>query len=179
MSKIRLYDGSLIDPFNFSKADIKPEVLIHQLCLINRFHGATKYPYSVAQHSLNLYYLVPPHLKAAALIHDLQEALFNDLAAPVKYECPSYVVAEAEAGRQLAKIFEIYEPTLEELKPYDKSIYVNERDALFYNIDETGMGDEREPLWVPPGLDTLFEERSWRAVKEEFLEVFRAEFCNV
>lgn len=178
MAKIRLYDGSLIDPFNFTREDIKPEVLIHQLCLINRFHGATKYPYSVGQHTINLYYLVPPHLKSAALVHDMQEALFNDLAAPVKYECPTYVEAEAAAGRQIAKMFEIYQPTLDELTPYDKSIYVNERNALFNHVGETGMGDDKEALWVPPGLNNLFDERPWRAIKAEFLEIWNAEFNN-
>jgi len=174
MAKIRVYDGRLIDPFNIQGVDIVPETFIHQLCLINRFHGATKYPYSVGQHSINLYYLVPTHLKKAALIHDWSEAPFNDLASPVKYECPSYVRAEKEAGKRIASFFGISEALLQDLSPYDKSIYVNERNALFNEIGEEGMGDDRLPL--PNEHLGLFGERDWRSVREEFTRIFKKEF---
>lgn len=175
MAKIRMYSGDLVDPFNLKEEDIIPEVFIHQLALLNRFHGATKYPYSVLQHSLNLYYLVPKHLQPAALVHDFEEALFNDLASPVKYECPTYVQHITAAGKVIQQKFGLTPEIMQELKEYDSRIYKNERDALFNRVAGEGMGDDRPPLPVPPGLQGLFLEADWRAVKQQFLEEFY--FC--
>jgi len=176
VAKIRMFNGKLVDPFDLQEEDIDPTVFAHHLCLINRFHGGTKYPYSVGQHSRNLYYLVPPHLKKAALIHDFQEAVFNDLASPVKYECPVYTVAEKAAGKVVYEFFGISPSIMEELVQYDKRIYKNERDALFDNVEGSGMGDERRPLTVIPGLQDLFDETPWRSVRDEFLHLLRAKF---
>jgi len=172
MAKIRMHSGRLVDPFNLTPEDIVPETFIHHLCLINRFHGATKYPYSVAQHSMNLAYLVPSHLVKAAVIHDFSEAVFNDLASPVKYEFPDYSYEERQAGYFIADVLGVKQKLLEDLKQYDLRIYINERDALFDNIDEIGMGDEQQPLYVPPGLSDLFNETPWRKVKQDFLELW-------
>ena len=63
--------------------------IAHQLALINRFHGATNRPYSVAEHSLLVAEIArragaTPIVQLAALMHDAHEAYCNDLASPVK-----------------------------------------------------------------------------------------------
>ncbi len=65
------------------------EDVAHHLAIINRFHGATARPYSVAEHSLLVWRLargagLPPMGQMAALLHDAHEAYTSDLASPAK-----------------------------------------------------------------------------------------------
>lgn len=60
------------------------------LAQINRWCGDTKHPFSVAQHSILVSYLVPPAFALEALLHDATEAYLGDLPAPVKKLCPDY-----------------------------------------------------------------------------------------
>lgn len=64
--------------------------IAHQLAMLNRFHGATSRPYSVAEHSLLVSYIAacndePAEVQLAALLHDAHEAFTNDLASPAKH----------------------------------------------------------------------------------------------
>ncbi|HQP24038.1 MAG TPA: hypothetical protein PLP16_02645, partial [Smithellaceae bacterium] len=73
----------------FDLLDPKPEMIlvediVHSLSLINRFNGAAKFPYSVAQHSLYVAGLLPPELKLQGLLHDAPEAYVGDMVSPLK-----------------------------------------------------------------------------------------------
>lgn len=164
MAKIRTSDGRLVDPLNVTSADVIPSVLIHAICLLNRFTGHTKHPYSVGQHTLNLVRYVPQHLKRAALVHDWQEAWFNDMSSPLKAEMPDYKSAEHHAGSVVAYTMGVSQSELDEFDQYDKRLYLNERDALFDVIDERGMGDDRKYLEDPKGV-LRFGERNWKYVR--------------
>jgi hypothetical protein len=64
--------------------------IAHQLAMINRFHGATSRPYSVAEHSLLVAHIAlldgATHLvQLGALLHDAHEIYTNDLASPAKW----------------------------------------------------------------------------------------------
>lgn len=159
MAKIRIVTGDLIDPFDPKPEDIKPHAFIHSISLLNRFTGNSAWPYSVGMHTLALMDYVPVHLKRAALVHDWSEAWFNDLASPVKFECHSYKTAEKRAGLFIADVMGVSPRELEELDIYDKRIYADERDAMFPDIKEMGMGDEYSPLGVKPAY---FQETPWR-----------------
>ena len=50
--------------------DVAIEDIAHGLAYQCRFNGQTREFYSVAQHSLMVMWLVPPHLKLTALLHD-------------------------------------------------------------------------------------------------------------
>lgn len=177
MASIRTNDGRLVDPFNPKPEDVRPKVMIHALSQINRFTGHCDWPYSVAQHEINLYRWVKsryPHLKKAALAHDLAEAWFNDLASPVKKECADYKKAEHKATLFICNELEIAPQYLEELDIFDKRIYKNERNALFRNINELGMGDQYEEL--PGTYYWWFGERYWSSVRADLSDLFIAEF---
>lgn len=64
--------------------------IARNLAQINRWCGDTKHPFSVAQHSILVSYLVPPAFALEALLHDATEAYLGDLPAPVKAICPDY-----------------------------------------------------------------------------------------
>lgn len=79
--------------FNYtapSVDDVDIHDIPHHLSLINRFCGATHWPYSVAQHSVGASYLVPPEFAFEALMHDAQEAYVNDMMSPLKHLLPDY-----------------------------------------------------------------------------------------
>lgn len=93
MSKYILptYTGKLFDLENPTEDMICIEDIAHHLSLENRYNGATKFPYSVAQHSLHVCAMAPDNLKLEALLHDAAEAYCKDLTSPLKnllrYQC--------------------------------------------------------------------------------------------
>lgn len=176
MAKIRIYSGRLIDPFNPQPEDIEIESIIHSLSIINRFHGNSKYPYSVAQHSSILARYVPKHLAKAAIIHDWSESWFNDLASPIKKECKDYKKYEKACNKFFMDFFEISPEIAKELDHYDKAIYINERDILFEDVKGVGMGDKRIKLNIP---DEEFRERDWREVKDELTMLYYKEYTTI
>lgn len=63
--------------------------IAHQLSMINRFHGATSRPYSVAEHSLLVSQIIEKQghsasVQLAGLMHDAHEIYTQDLASPAK-----------------------------------------------------------------------------------------------
>lgn len=173
MGKIRTLDGRLVDPFNIQPEDIRPWVIIPALAKINRFTGQSAWPYSVAQHTYNLYTIVPAHLRRAAITHDFAESWFNDLASPVKAALPDYKLAEQEAGKRVAEYYGISEATHAEFDEYDKRIYKDERNMLFPVIVELGMGDQYSPLGIDP---VLIRDIGWHAAMRNLREAFIDEF---
>lgn len=81
---IPLYSGRrfwLEDP---RPEDIDINDIAHALSMVNRYNGHTHFPYSVAQHSVLVSYLVPSEYMLAALLHDASEAYIHDIIRPLK-----------------------------------------------------------------------------------------------
>ncbi|QIG73181.1 hypothetical protein [Rhizobium phage RHph_I40] len=173
MARIRTSDGRLVDPLDIQLGDVRPRVIIHSLSQINRFTGHATYPFSVAQHTYNLYRAVPKHLKKAAILHDFSEAWFNDLASPLKRELPNYRAAEKRALDQVLYVHGVTKQEIDDLDEYDKRIYKDERNALFPIIEELGMGDQFEPLGIPK---EWLRELEWRHVKWLLADTYINEF---
>lgn len=158
-SGIRVNSGHLVDPFKFEREDVEKINFPKALAQINRFTGQGDYPYSVAQHSSNLVYGVPTPLKQAAAIHDFSEALFNDMASPVKMQMPQYRAAEERAQAVIFDHYNVHLSDLDDLKDFDRRICTNEKLSLFSNAPiGHGLGDQLEPLDVHP---FLFSSISW------------------
>lgn len=58
--------------------------IAHHLSQINRFCGATRFPYSVGLHSILVCEQTPIEFKLESLLHDAAEAYIHDLTAPLK-----------------------------------------------------------------------------------------------
>lgn len=189
MGKIRVADGTLVDPFRPTLYDIKLDVFAHSLSCINRFTGHAKFPFSVGQHTINLAHVAycatngqglnAQHVTdfvRAALIHDTSEVWFNDMAGPVKAESPDYRKAEKYAGNFIARHLAVPPEALSMLDRYDKAIYANERNVLFPVRHGTGMGDKLDPIaeaWMHP---EALVERPWREVRRELWHLFQMYF---
>jgi hypothetical protein len=81
---IQTYTGKAFDLLDPTPDMVCIEDIAHHLALINRFTGATREPYSVAQHSVLCSRIVPHHLALTALLHDAAEAYCTDVSRPMK-----------------------------------------------------------------------------------------------
>lgn len=174
MAAIRTKSGLLVDPFTITQEQIGELDFIHSLSCINRYTGWAKYPFSVGQHTYNLAKHVPTKLRKAAIVHDMAETFFNDLASPVKSEYEDYREDEKVCLNRIALYYKVPMSDFKDLDPYDKAIYIDERNVLFDNIGPPGMGDERVGLGVDPWF---MRERHWREVYMDLsrlhIETFR------
>lgn len=89
-------DMAMVDPGEISILSIA-----HALALLNRFHGHTERPYSVAEHSLLVVEIMErelgehaPAALLAGLLHDAHEAHVGDMAAPLKHAMRAVALAD-------------------------------------------------------------------------------------
>lgn len=87
---IQTYTGLEFDVTRPDPELIRIEDIAHALSCMPRFAGHTRWFYSVAQHSVHVSRLVPPHLAKAALLHDAAEAYILDMPTPIKLMLPEY-----------------------------------------------------------------------------------------
>lgn len=84
MTWIQTFTGRAFDLLAPTPDMVAIEDIAHHLALINRFTGATREPYSVAQHSVLCSLIVPAELRLTALMHDAAEAYVTDVSRPLK-----------------------------------------------------------------------------------------------
>lgn len=80
--------------------------IAHHLSQINRYVGATFYPYSVAQHSVLVSYLMPEH-HMVGLLHDAPEYALGDDSSPKKRAIPEIKALEAKWEEAIAAKFNL------------------------------------------------------------------------
>lgn len=105
MTMIKLLDGS---EHHFDRP-FKPNIRIiaHALAHLNRWTGHTRYPFSVAQHSVMVSYMVPKHYALEALLHDATEAYLGDVSKPLKELLPQFKVLEQRHWECIADTFDL------------------------------------------------------------------------
>lgn len=110
---IHLADGTehYLTPLDAGHNTYRIETIAHHLAIINRFTGATKRPYSVAEHSLLCADIaeacgatVPAQL--ACLMHDAHEAITGDASSPAKWTLgDAWAAFEQPHARELRRHF--------------------------------------------------------------------------
>lgn len=170
MTWIATFTGRKVNPCNLRPEDVCIEDVAHHLALVNRFSGASRVPYSVAEHSLRMSYLVsqeaegPDDLRLEALLHDATEAYLGDITRPVKAQLQNYANMEEKAEVATRKAFGL--PGREHpraLKQWDNTMLVWEARDLEVAIDEKFSYLDVSHL---PKLEPL----SWDRAEKEFLE---------
>lgn len=126
------YTGRAWYPIDPRPEDICIEDIAHHLAAENRFNGASRYPYSVAQHSVYVSQLVPPEFALWGLLHDAAEAYYKDIPRPLKHSAPmdGYRRLEKRGQAMIYDHFGLLGPEPECVKVADIRILCHERPAL-------------------------------------------------
>lgn len=87
----------------------------------SRYEGMrlTESFYSVADHCVEVSYLVPEHVAMEALMHDAHEAYVGDIPAPLKQYLPDFVELEKRLESELARHYSLRYPWPSEVKEAD------------------------------------------------------------
>lgn len=119
--------------------------IAHQLAQINRFSGATRRPYSVAEHSLLCADLAadagqPAIVQLCCLMHDAHEVVTGDMASPVKWQLrEAWTALESLHARTLRAHFGLrsaFAAHRQAVKHFDLVALATERrDLLGYSAD--------------------------------------------
>lgn len=127
---ILLYSGTLFDYNEPASSDVTIEDIAHALSHICRFAGHIKHFYSVAQHAVNVSYLVPEEMALTALLHDTAEAFTNDLPTPLKIAFPIFKDLEVAIEAAMAEKFGFQFPLPDEVKYADLQMLRLEKEKL-------------------------------------------------
>lgn len=92
---------------------------------------------SVAEHSVNVSYLVEEKLEMEALLHDGSEAFINDISTPLKQLLPQYKVIEERIERDVCRRFNLPYPLTPAVKYADKQAYGVEKLQVMHNYEYT------------------------------------------
>lgn len=167
------------------------EDIAHHLSMICHWNGACKKFFSVAQHSLIVSKLCPPHLQQWGLMHDAAEAYIGDVSRPLKtilsaehVDAPyNYKNLEMKILRLIADQFGLEWPMPAELKVYDNQalelerIYLmhpstrlhdGEGNGVSYNID--GVEEKIPPSYIIPMLPEIAELAFMSRYRKVFLD---------
>lgn len=157
--------GKKFTPLNPKQEDITIEDIAWHLSLICRYTGATKYLYSVAQHSIYISYLVSPEYALEGLLHDASEAYLNDITRPVKLDrrLEGYCEIEDIVSTAIATKFNLQYPFPDEVKYWDHRILANEKRDLFDIHHDWG-------LEFAPVEELVIVEFRQRAIYQWFLD---------
>jgi 5'-deoxynucleotidase YfbR-like HD superfamily hydrolase len=170
--------GRFIDVLKPNPNDIRILDIAHALSHQCRFGGHTKHHYSVAQHSVNVSYLVPEEHALQALLHDATEAYLVDIPTPVKNHLVGYRDIEDNLWKAIAKKYGVSEYMNESVKEADARICITEKIHLIspHGLDGPGWSgltsrytayDAKE---IPDAV--CFDELA----PEEVAEMFMARF---
>ncbi len=162
---IQTYTSRQVWPLNPVPEDICIEDIAHALSNLCRYTGHTRWPYSVAQHSV----LAADHCPDAArwaLMHDAAEAYLADVARPVKRFLGGYKEAEERLERVIAERFGLEWPMPECVKVIDIRLLATERRDLMSRPpipwvstrDVEPLPDRIHP-WPPSVAESRFLER--------------------
>jgi 5'-deoxynucleotidase YfbR-like HD superfamily hydrolase len=102
---IQTYTGRRFDLVKPRADQVCIEDIAHHLANTNRFNGATREAYSVAQHSCHVADLLPPALKRVGLLHDAAEAYVGDWTRPLKIALRSIGGHEAEVWSDADELY--------------------------------------------------------------------------
>ncbi|HLZ18041.1 MAG TPA: hypothetical protein VKO67_00435 [Smithellaceae bacterium] len=138
------------------------EDIIHSLPLINRFNGATMFPYSVAQHSLYVAGLLPPELKLHGLLHDAAEVYVGDMVSPLKKIMLEYKQVEARITKVVAGVFGLCYPEPSKVKKADLAVLSAEHDQVLMPSYGPWYKDFPKPAAI------RIEQMPWEHVKEAY-----------
>jgi uncharacterized protein len=177
MTWTQTHRGVRFDIFNLRAEDIFVEDIAHHLSQINRFGGATPFPYSVAQHSVIVSNMCSADNAMHGLLHDAAEAYIGDLPSPwkdlVRIAGDRIVDIEEEIMEVIYERLKLPLPDLDaslDVHKCDRAACAVERVALMPSVLDWGIIDTID---TPPTWLRMIKRMASEDAKELFLERFR------
>jgi len=164
---VSTFSGNRFYPLEPRIDRVAIEDIAHGLAYQCRFNGQTREFYSVAQHSLIVASLVPPHLRLAALLHDAAEAYLGDMVKPLKVLLPEFGALEDKVSALIAAAFAIDFSDYAPIKHADLiALATEKRDLMPHSAERWSYLDHIEALPEP-----IAAMSPWQA-KQAFLAEF-------
>ena len=172
---LQTYSGRMVDLGNPQSEQIDIVDIAHHLALLNRFTGATREPYSVAEHSLRVYVVVSDmtgdwNVRLAALLHDAAEAYWGDDSKPKRE-----LLGDGGEQHLLRVIFAKYglpwewaEQLPEQVQTADLGLLEKESRELLWGGRRSKWNRLQELQERPPICP-----KPWQAAEREFLDQFQ------
>lgn len=172
---IQTYTG-----LSFDLADPKLDMInivdiAHHLANLCRFTGASRFHYSVGQHSVVVASLLldrKPELALEGLLHDAAEAYVGDVSSPlkalIKSQTPVFKAIEERIEKVIAERFGLQYPWPIEVHEVDQlTLAIERRDAMNPSSDVmwTGLTDAPSNITIPKNKPRL--------VEQAFLDLFQ------
>ena len=171
------YTGKKFDPLEPNIEDIDIIDISHALSFVNRYAGHSKFPYSVALHSMMVSDMCSSEHALAGLLHDASEAYLGDICRPMKVTnvFAEYRKVEAHLQALIYKKFDVpytYVPTA--VKYADNVAFMLEFKNIMPKIDISDGTIPREslPLWAANMFRDWKWERNQKDVEADFLLMF-------
>lgn len=154
-------------------SDYTIEDVAHMLAQNNRYNGGCRYPYSVAQHSVNCSRIVAPEFALEALMHDAAEFAFGDMTSPLKQRCPDYCSFLQAGEHEMSARFDLPLKLSPEVKLADMQMLKLEKEHLLAAPNAHPQADwpEWEDYILHPSVAklALLSELSWIGARRLFL----------
>ncbi len=152
---ITTFTGKHFHQLNPSPNEICIEDIAHGLSNMCRYNGQCTPFYSVAQHSIELFRIVPEELRPVALFHDASEAYIHDITSLLKEILPQYLLIESNITKAIFEKFSIDYDRLQFLKPYEDILVATEVHNI--DIDITPINSEKWdlPLTLTWNIDIM------------------------
>lgn len=155
--------------------------IAHNLSIINRFAGQSRFPVSVADHSIRvarLMYLMSgnnPKVCMEGLLHDAHESIIVDMPHPWKGELPSYVSVEDSLEASIREEFNLPPEQTELCAVADQmAFFIEVEDCFDYPEEfEDPLGAKSQALEMASKDDSLrCYERAWRDCRADFNRIY-------
>jgi hypothetical protein len=185
---LQTFSGKAAFPFDLQKDQVCIEDIAHHLSMICRFNGATRFHYSVAQHSLYVAAKLPKQMKLHGLLHDAAEYLLGDVTRPVKgclevrddstVEMDKYRSFSKVEHRALARIYDALGiEWMNSIEVCDKIKEVDNRMVMTEGRELLGKPPMSWNVAAKPYRGMVIAEISPKAAERLFLERY-AEFTK-
>ncbi|MGZ8289062.1 MAG: phosphohydrolase [Telluria sp.] len=147
---VSTFSGNRFYPLEPRIDRVAIEDIAHGLAYQCRFNGQTCEFYSVAQHSLVVASLVPPHMQLAALLHDAAEAYLGDMVKPLKVLLPEFAQIEDKVSLIIATTFGVDFSDYAPIKNADLvALATEKRDLMPHSVERWAYLDEIRALPGP------------------------------
>lgn len=171
---MQTHSGGRWWPLDPRPGDFRIRDIAHSLALKNRFGGHSRFPISVAIHSVNVSHNVHPAWRREALMHDAPEAVVGDMVRPMKHQPEMAGFREAEEANwsAIATQFGLLGHIPKEVHRADNAVLVAEAAAALNPPTEGRTPWWTEAHWPTPAELAYPFDYEWHEAEAIFLNRF-------